>query len=48
MKVIFLDIDGVLSPNKEIENKVGHFPFDTQFSPIAVENLKSLLNKYSL
>lgn len=47
MKVIFLDIDGVLSPLNNLEVKLDNksFPYDIEFSQEAVKNLKMLLEK---
>lgn len=49
MKVIFLDIDGVLSPIQNSSPKPdkthGHFPFAVEFSKTAVKNLKNLLEQ---
>lgn len=45
MYVIFLDIDGVLSPITNSSNQESHFGYQVQFSPKAVANLKSLLEK---
>lgn len=45
MKVIFLDIDGVLSPHSNEKSKDTHFPYHVQFSPEAVQNLKYILDQ---
>lgn len=47
MKVIFLDIDGVLSPLSNSDKKKDNnlFPYDIEFSTEAVKNLKTLLEK---
>lgn len=45
MKVIFLDIDGVLSPHSKFAPDSAHFPYHVAFSPIAVQNLKNILEK---
>lgn len=44
MKVIFLDIDGVLSPHSKFAPDSAHFPYHVTFSPAAVKNLKHILN----
>lgn len=43
MYIIFLDIDGVLSPLTNSSSKAGHFGYHVEFCPKAVANLKSLL-----
>jgi hypothetical protein len=46
VKVIFLDIDGVLSPHVKVENKgQGDFPYDVKFNPRTIKNLKVLLKE---
>lgn len=45
MKVIFLDIDGVLSPHNNCKPQNDHFPYHVEFSPTAVANLKTILEK---
>lgn len=45
MKVIFLDIDGVLAPHQKSKIVDGYFPYNVKFSTIAVKNLKSLLEQ---
>jgi hypothetical protein len=45
MKIVFLDIDGVLAPHKKSIKQHDYFPFNVEFSPTAVKNLKKILEK---
>jgi hypothetical protein len=45
MKVIFLDIDGVLSPHNRFTPQNDRFPYHVEFAPAAVQNLKTILDQ---
>lgn len=45
MKVVFLDIDGVLAPHSNKPFKEDDYPYAIEFSKTAVKNLKKLLEE---